>query len=50
MVAIIYRKLKINLMKKVFTILSIFIASQTMGQQILVDGQSATRKFIGIEP
>jgi hypothetical protein len=37
-------------MKKVFTILSIFFASQTMGQQIFVDGQSATRKFIGIEP
>ena len=37
-------------MKKVFTILSIFLASQSIGQQIFVDGQSATRKFIGIEP
>jgi hypothetical protein len=38
------------MMKKVLTILSIFLASQTIGQQIFVDGQSATRKFIGIEP
>ena len=37
-------------MKKVLTIISIFLASQTIGQQIFVDGQSATRKFIGIEP
>jgi hypothetical protein len=37
-------------MKKALTIISIFLASQTIGQQIFVDGQSATRKFIGIEP
>ncbi len=37
-------------MKKICAILCIFIASQSIGQQIFVDGQSATRKFIGIEP
>lgn len=37
-------------MKKICAILCILIASQSIGQQIFVDGQSATRKFIGFEP
>ncbi len=37
-------------MKKVLTVLSIILTTHAFGQQIFVDGQSATRKFIGIEP